>query len=419
MAAKGSAQLSPGTGRLGERPMPIEEARAALRACRNPALSATSDLPADAVGVLAYGLLHPGWAPAKCARRDPAAALALLEAYAGDPIRRDAGSLALWRLFELYGERKDERSSRRRDEIRRLLWLRGVIKPAADDPLLTRAEKERLLSDPGNVAFLRQWVAKLPSDPDPRVRLAAALLVEGTPDYDPVEAASVLPREGSLDLQLRLLRALLAEERMFAAALGLLGHLYIHPHSLTGDDVLNIEAIVDRATRLFDKGTEPHWTAGARVLAALAEADLWQARSALQSAIDRGGCCLVMDRFPPETGVRPLVVSDEDYPAIASRTSVSGIVRLEALFGPDGKLLYVDPGPGEPSALRRAAIRLWRQRTLRNVELKGSYRGHYVRIAGPTLEFRLSRCVDGVAQPAPSPDPGIIIGSWCPRPVMY
>lgn len=398
--------------------MPIDDARSAIAACRNPALATIGDLRGDAVGVLAYGLLHPGWLPANCRKRDPKAALALLEAYAGDPLRRDTGSLALSRLLELYAGRKDERARQRHDEIRRLLWLRGSPDPAADDPLLTRAEKQRLLSRAENVAFLRDWVAKLPSDPDPRRRLTAALLVEGTPHYDPAEAATVIPEGAPPNLRLPLLRALLAEERTFAAALGQVPYLWIEPGTVTGEDMLMIEAIVARAAQLFEKGGEPGWTAGARVLAALAEADFWQARSALGSLINRSGCCLVMRDFPPELRVRPLVVSDDDYPATASRARVSGIVTLEALFGPDGKLLYVDAGGGEPLALKRAAIRMWRRRTLEKVELKG-FRGHYVRVGGPTLEFRLARCVGGVAKPVPAPEDGVLIDRWCPQPVMH
>ncbi|HYG30704.1 MAG TPA: hypothetical protein VD887_10880 [Allosphingosinicella sp.] len=419
MAAQGSAQLSPGTGRAGERTMPAAEARAAIRACGNPNLAAGSDLPADAVGVLAYGLLNPGWAPPTCKRRDPQAALALLEAYAGDPLRRDAGRLALWRLFELYGDRTDARARTRRDAIRRLLWLRGQYEAAADDKLLTRAERDRLLSDPDAVAFLRQWVALLPSDPDPRRRLAAALLLAGSPSYDPLEAASVLPGGAPERLRLRLLQALLADERTFAAALEQLPRLHIQPYALAGEDVLLIEAIVARAAHLFRQGGEPHWTTGARVLAALAEADLWQARSALQSAVDRAGCCLVTAGFPPELRVRRLSVSDEDYPAAADRARVAGIVQLAAIYGPDGRLLWVDAGPGEPSLLRRAAVALWRRRALRDVELQG-HRGHYVRVRGPTVEFRLPRCDMGVAQPLPPPDPDVVtIDARCPRSVYY
>jgi hypothetical protein len=420
MAAQAPAQLSPGTGRAGERAMPAAEARAALRACGNPSLAATGDLPGDAVGVLAYGLLHPGWAPAECRRRDPQAALALLEAYAGDPLRRDAGSLALWRLFELYGEGTiGARARARRDDIRRLLWLRGQHEPAADDPLLTRAERERLLSDPESLAFLRSWVARQPSDPDPRRRLAAALLLAWSPGYDPGEAASILPDEAPLNLRLRLLQALLAEEATFGLALEQLPRLHIQPAALAGEDVLIIEAIVARAVRLFDRGGEPHWTAGARVLAALAEADLWQARSALQSALDRAGCCTGIAGFPPENRVRSLSVSGDDYPAAAARARVAGTVRLMAIFGPDGRLLWVDPGPGEPSVLRRTAVGLWRRRVLRDLVLEG-HRGQYVRIRGPTVEFRLPRCDAGVAQPLPPPDPDVItIDGDCPRSVYY
>jgi hypothetical protein len=408
MGAEGPAQLSPGTGRAGERAMPAAEAAAAIRACGNPSLPATSDLPGDAVGVLAYGLLNPGWAPAECRRRDPQAALALLEAYAGDPLRRDAGHLALSRLSELYGERTaDARARARRDDIRRLLWLRGQYEPAADDPLLTRAERDRLLSDPDNVAFLRAWVAQLPSDPDPRRRLAAALLLAGSPSYDPVEAAAVLPDGAPEHLRLLLLQALLAEEGTFGLAVEQLPRLYLQPAALAGEDVLLVEAIVARAVQLFDRGGEPHWTAGARVLAALAEADLWQARSALQSAIDRAGCCTGFAELPSETRARQLTVSDDDYPAAADRARVAGTVRLMAIFGPDGRLLWVDPGPGEPSVLRRAAVGLWRRRVLRDVVLEG-HRGQYVRVRGPTVEFRLPRCVDGVAQPLPPADPGVV-----------
>jgi hypothetical protein len=419
IAGPGSAQLSPGTGRPGERAMPIAEASAAVRACRNPALAGMGDLPADAVGVLAYGLLTPGWAPAECRARDPRAALALLEAYAGDPLRRDAGSLALWRLFELYGERGgDARALRRRDEIRRLLFVRGQLQPTRDDPLLTRAEQERLLSDPANVAFLREWVALLPTDPDPRRRLAEALLIEGSPSYDPVAAAAAIPDEAAVTLRLRLLGALLAEERTFAAALEQLPRLYVRPNELTGEDMLLVEAIVARAAQLFEQGGEPHWTAGARVLGVLAEADLWQARSALQTAIDRGGCCTGMPELPPENRVRPLAVIDEDYPAAASRGQIAGVVHLNAIFGPDGRLLWVDAGPGDPSILRRAAVGLWRRRALRNVQLPAE-RGRYVRLRGPTIEFRLPRCENGVAQPLPPPDPeAVTITAICRPPAL-
>jgi hypothetical protein len=182
--------------------------------------------------------------------------------------------------------------------------------------------------------------------------------------------------------------------------------------------MLVVEAIVARAAKLFDRRGEPGWTAGARVLAALAEADFWQARSALGSALDRAGCCLVMQDFPPELRVRPMAVSNDDYPAAASRGRVSGTVTLEAVFGPDGKLLYVDAGPGEPLVLKRAAIGMWRRRTLNKVELKG-FRGRYVRVAGPTLEFRLARCVNGVAEPTPAPEAGVLIDTRCPQPVMH
>jgi hypothetical protein len=419
MAAPGSAQLSPGTGRPGERAMPIEAARAAILACGNPALAAMTELPADTVGVLAYGLLNPGWAPAQCTKRDPRAALALLQAYAGDPLRRDAGSLALSRLSEMYGEPSDARTRRRRDDIRRLLWLRGQLDPAPDDALLTRAEQERILSDPANVAFLRRWVALLPSDPAPRRRLTAALLVEGSPGYDPVAAVAAIPDDALLNLRLRLLRALLAEERTFGAALDQLPRLYIQPWTLAAEDVVLIEAIVGRASRLFEQRGEPSRTTGARVLAAIAEAGMWQAQTALQSALARAGCCMVMSEFPSEARVRPLLVTDEDYPAAAIRGSVAGVVRLEAYFGPDGRLVYVDGGWGEPSVLRRAAVGLWRRRSLRDVELQ-AHRGHYVRIAGPTVEFRLPRCIDGVAQPLPPPDPArITLTAICMRQRSY
>jgi hypothetical protein len=399
--------------------MPIADARAALRACANPSAPAAGDLPADAVGALAWGLLHPGLLPAGCTRRDPQAALALLEAYAGDPLRRDSGSLALWRLFELYGERPDERSRRRRDEIRRLLWLRGEFEPEADDPLLTSAEQERLLSDAANVAFLRQWVERSPTESARRDRLAAALLVERSASFDPDGAAAIIPDVAPVGLRLRLLRALLAREGSLAAALDQLPRLYIVPTALSGEDVLAVEAIVAHAARLFDRGGEPHRAAGARVLAALAEADLWQARGALQRAIDRAGCCTGMAALPPETGARPLSVTDEDFPAAAIRSQVAGTVQMSAIFGPDGRLLWVDAGPGEPSVLRRAAVGLWRRRVLRNLELPGQ-RGHYVRIPGPTVQFRLPHCVDGVAQPLPPADPQVItIDAGCIRRPSY
>ncbi len=419
-AAQGAAQLSPYPGRPGERPMPVAAARAAIQACGNASLSGVEALSPQDVGLLAYGLQHPGWEPARCVRRDPDAALAMLEAYAGDPIPLDTGSLALARLSDFYRARPaDRRAQRRLDDILRILWLRGYHHPTRDDPLFTPAERERLLSDPDNLAFLRFWVAGYEWDGNARNMLARGLLLENSPLHDPVEAASVIHHSAPLNLRLRLLLGLLANARTFGAALEQPPRMTIHHGWITSEDARLIEAVIANAVRLFEQGGEPERTTGARVLAALAEKEVFEAQGALRSLIDRNGCCLVMSGFPLEAGVRPLLMSNDDYPDDLVGSGMSGTVRLEAYFGPDGRLLYIDGGGGEPSSLRRQAIALWRRRSLQDVELRG-HRGSYVRIAGPTIIFRMPRCELGVARPMPPPDPDVVtVDGPCFHPRMF
>jgi hypothetical protein len=419
LATQGAAQLSTYWGRPGERPMTGAAVRAALEACGNPALMRVEQLTPHDVGVLAYALQHPGREQIRCVRHDADAALAMLEAYAGDPIPFDSGSLALARLAELYRARpSDRRAQRRLSDIRRILWLRGYEHPTPDDPLFTPAERERLLSDTANVALLRRWVTGYEWDHYARDNLASALLLESAPHYDPVEAASFISGNPAGSLRLRLIQALLVDPRTFSLALDQLPQLTIHHGWLTSRDVLLLESIIERATRLFDQGTEPERTTGARMLAGLAERDVMQARGALLSAMDRNGCCLVMQELPADAGVRPLHMSDDHYPRSAARSGMSGRFRLEAFFAPDGKLLYIDGDGGEPSSLRRAAIAGWR-RALANVELRATP-GYYTRVAGPVFEFRMPRCESGVALPMPAPDPEVVtVDGPCFQPPMF
>ena len=82
-------------------------------------------------------------------------------------------------------------------------------------------------------------------------------------------------------------------------------------------------------------------------------------------------------------------------------------MRPYAIFGPDGRLVMIDTGPGEITALEYAVARIWRRRWLQTVQLEG-HPGRFVRIPGPTVEFRLPDCVNGSAQPLPPSDSAFV-----------
>jgi hypothetical protein len=406
-ASQAPAQLSADHGRSGERHMPAEAARAAIQACANPSLPISAALTPNDVGFLGYGLTHPGAPPTYCQRSDRAAAIALLDAYAGDPIRLDTGGAALSRLLDLYAETPvDPRATARRDEIRRVLWLRGLHSPPADDPLLTAAEQRRLLSDSRNVGFLREWVASDMGDSAARMRLAQALLLDGSPQFDPVAAASVMPEEWvNSELRLRLIAALLLEPRNFDLAFQQMRFVYRNREAPSPQVAAAMRALVGRAGRLLER--DETRLAGARVLGILAESGVIEARSGVLSMIEREGGMLDAAGSPREIGRFADLISADDYPAYALRAREAGVVQPYAVFGPDGRLVMIDTGPGEATALESAVARIWRRRWLQRVQLEG-HPGRFVRIAGPTVQFRLPDCVNGTAQPLPPPNPAFV-----------
>ena len=387
--------------------MPAEAARAAIEACANPSLPIFGDLTADDVGQLGYGLTHPAAPPTYCQRSDRAAAIALLEAYVGDPIRLDTGGLALSRLYDLYTEIPTDPPARaRRDEVRRILWLRGFYSPPAGDPLLTAAEQRRLLSDGRNVAFLRDWVARDMQDERARTMLARALLLEGSPYFDPVAAASVLP-EGwvTSELRLRLITALLADRQSFDLAFQQLRFVYRNREVPSPGVAAAMSVLLDRAGRLLER--DETRLAGARVLGILAETGVTEARGRVLSMIEREGGMLDAAGSPRVIGPFSVLINSEDYPAYALRMLEVGVVRPHAIFGPDGRLVMIDTGPGEMTALRNVVARIWRRRWLQRAQLEG-HRRRFVRIAGPIVEFRLPDCVNGTTQPLPPPNPAFV-----------
>ena len=406
-ASAASAQLSAYPGRSGERHMPAAQARSAIEACANPSLPIVGNLTAEDVGLLGYGLAHPGAAPAYCRHGDLGAALAFLEAYAGDPIRLDTGAAALSRLVDLYNEiPADPRAMARRDEIRRVQWLRGLYSPPAGDPLLTAAEQRRLLTDPRNLEFLRAWVARDMQDSAARIRLAQALLLEGAPQFDPTEAASILPSESNVgDLRLRLVAELVADRRNFALAFEQLRFVRWNRERLSGAEAVAMNALVDRASRLLER--DDTRLVGARILGILAENAVTEARIRLLAMIERQGGMLDAAGSPREVGPFSSLITADDYPASARRNLEQGVVRPSAIFGPDGELVMIDTGPGELNVLDYAVARIWRRRWLQRVRLEG-HPGRFVRLAGPTVLFRLPDCRNGSAQPLPPPNPAYV-----------
>lgn len=399
--------------------MPAAQAHAAIEACANPSLPIAGDLAADDVGQLGYGLTNPMAPPAYCRQSDRAAALALLEAYAGDPIRLDTGHLALSRLLDLYTEAPaDPRAAARRDEIRRVLWLRGYYSPPPGDPLRTAAEQERLLSDPRNLEFLRAWVARDMTDSAARLRLAQALLVEGSPQFDPVAAASVMPEEWVTSaLRLRLIAALLADRNSFDLAFEQLRFVHRNREPPSPEVAAAMTALLDRAMRLLERDRTR--LAGARILGVLAETGVAEARSRVLAMIEREGGMLDAAATAREIGPFSVLINGEDYPAAALRALEQGIVRPFAVFGPDGRLVMIDTGPGEITALRDTVARIWRRRWLQRVRLEG-HPGRFVRVAGPIVEFRVAGCPGGSAGPLPPPNPAHVTvdGHCIPRPTL-
>ena len=86
------------------------------------------------------------------------------------------------------------------------------------------------------------------------------------------------------------------------------------------------------------------------------------------------------------------LLSDDDYPAAAMRAEEQGVVRLRALIGPSGRILFTEPliaGPEQPWTLVATVRRAYAARPLPPVDLGPNLPTPYMWIALPDVHFRL------------------------------
>ena len=96
-----------------------------------------------------------------------------------------------------------------------------------------------------------------------------------------------------------------------------------------------------------------------------------------------------------------------DYPLRALREERSGVVRATAVFGPDGKVLFVDVNGSSGHADLDQMVRSILQRRMRRSWPEHS--GRYVRVKLPPIQFRIADC-DGNFAVAPLEGAAVVDG---------
>jgi hypothetical protein len=85
-------------------------------------------------------------------------------------------------------------------------------------------------------------------------------------------------------------------------------------------------------------------------------------------------------------------MSENDYPAYAMRSDEEGVVRLRALIGPSGRILFTEPiiaGPQQPWILVVEVRRMYLTRMTQPIDLGPDRPTPYMWVALPHIRFRM------------------------------
>ncbi len=326
-------------------------------------------------------------------------ALAFRIARAVAPLGRGESITAQRLLAELYergiGVRADPAQALTH---RRLFWLLWPYE-TLPLPFAGNAERDLYLARPETIAILRPYAAD-PRQPQiqafARLRLAQALYAQDPGNR--AEALALLTAEVPY-APANLLRARIQLESGDAAtrpnAVTALSRL-----SMGGDMAEEARALlVLHARRLLASNPTPEQREEAiRMLAVVAWRLDWAPVQELMAAVREANGGRAPATASDEAAsalwrrLAPLV-SDDDFPAGAMRADEEGTVRLRALLGPSGRILFTEPviaGPAQPWILVVAVRRIYLTRPIRPVDLGPDRATPYMWIALPNVRFRIA-----------------------------
>jgi hypothetical protein len=363
------------------RPIAAEVARA----CKSEGGPIRSD--ADLALLLPFLDEPPGETSRYC-RPDPALAQRAARVIAAAPSPESGFAMAF------LGESAAQGRSVPRDPAAAEAWLLRAyaVGETYRDSVraIPQANRDAFLATDAAIALLRGRLrrADLPRE-KPRLAEALTRRHAGT-DLD--EAAALLAGSEEIEAQpVRLLfaRTLLAggssPATRAAAAAMLRGAVSSH---VSGPEARALLLSLGR-TRLDEARTPSESAEAVDLLAAAALGGEVEPLAALAAAVRRanGG------RDPAEIEAPPsmkLALGPDDYPLAALREDVTGLVRLRALIGPDGRVLaFVPASPGQPPLLVEGLRKVYERRGPTRVELPGPRPTPYLWLTLPAVHFNL------------------------------
>jgi hypothetical protein len=284
-------------------------------------------------------------------------------------------------------------------EHRRLFWL---LSPYDSPPLpfASEAERDLYLVRPETIVLLRRYAA---AEPDQlrvqqfaRFRLAQALYAQSPENRAEAVAllAGEVPFPGGYMLRARIALEGGDDSERVATVTGL------SRLAMVGDAAEEARSLLRvHARRLLAANPTPAQREEAiRMLAAIAWDLNWRSVADLMAAVrDANGgrapatasdeaAHALRRRLAPSMG-------EDDYPASGMRANEQGAVRLRALIGPSGRILFTEPlidGPEQPWSLVVAVRQIYVNRPLRPVDLGPNQPTPYMWIALPVIRFRMT-----------------------------
>jgi hypothetical protein len=268
---------------------------------------------------------------------------------------------------------------------RRRAWLLGS---RVLNDFKTPAEARAFLTDAGTIALLRDRLAR-GAPPKERVWLAEALLARrGAGDVAEARTALRTPEAGTVAAA-RLVLAELALEPGASSADVADAAMRLRPVAPSVEAGAKARSLILRLARLqlAAAGTpEESWEA-IQSLAAAAYAGEAEPRKAFREALRAANGGREPTSFAA-TAPPPRIIGD-DYPPMAMRKNLSGVVRLRALVDPRGRIVFTESAnPAQPALLVDTVRRVYASRSVPPLTI-AARPTPYVWVTVPPVNFRI------------------------------
>jgi hypothetical protein len=277
-------------------------------------------------------------------------------------------------------------------EHRRLYWL---LSPNGNppSPFASTAERDLYLARPETIALLRPYAAQQSQVQQlARLRLAEALYAQSPTNRAEALALLSAPVHGGGTLLRARIQFDGEDANARTIAVRTLSWLALYRDE-EARDLLSMHA----RRQLAANPTPAQREEAIRMLAGAAGRLDWAQVQELMAAVREANGGRPPATVSDETA-RTLrrwlapPMSENDYPAYAMRSDEEGVVRLRALIGPSGRILFTEPiiaGPQQPWILVVEVRRMYLTRMTQPIDLGPDRPTPYMWVALPHIRFRM------------------------------